>query len=238
MKRSSLPPLAGHRLEARSIQHQVTAQLRQMIISGELAPGAGVSETALAEAFGVSRTPVREALKQLEVEGLVTIAPRVGTSVTVPSRRSIGELFLVKEVLEGLAARLLALRGHVDELEALVANVEGSERAVAGETVEGYAELVHEFHDLILAGADNGKLHQHYRTLMNQLAYPRLVKTSLAQPDRPRESVREHRAVLELILAKDGDGAERAMRDHVRTSHRVLMEGLELPPTPEENRQC
>jgi DNA-binding GntR family transcriptional regulator len=92
---------------------------------------------------------------------------------------------------------------------------------------ERYAALVHEFHDLIVVGADNTKLEAHYRTLMNQLAFERLVRTSPAKPGRLGESDNEHHRVLGLILAKDGDGAERVMREHVRRSHQALMAGID-----------
>ncbi|MFI7704079.1 GntR family transcriptional regulator [Nonomuraea sp. NPDC049480] len=219
--------LRRQRIDGLSIQSRVIAEMRERIISGELEPGTNLSEIALAEAFGVSRTPVREALKQLQTEGLVEIRPRVGTFVRAPSRREITELFQMKELLEGAAARLLAQRGRVPELDALQANVAAADAAVAAGDRDRYAALVQEFHDLLITGADNAKLEAHYRILMNQLAYQRLVHTSLAQPGRLTQSDSEHRHVVELIAAKDGDSAERVMREHVRASHRALMAGLD-----------
>src|SRR5687767_5603672 len=112
-------------------QGRVIAEMRRRIISGELSAGVNLSELALAEDFGVSRTPVREALKQLQTEGLVEIRPRVGTFVTAPSRREITELFEMKELLEGAAARLLAHRGNVPELDLLRDNLREEDEAVA-----------------------------------------------------------------------------------------------------------
>ncbi len=200
--------------------------MRRRIISGELEAGVNLSELALAESFGVSRTPVREALKQLQTEGLVEIRPRVGTFVTTPSRREITELFEMKELLEGAAARLLAQRGRVPELDQLEENLVRPTWRSPRDDSARYAELVQEFHDLLITGADNAKLEAHYRTLMNQLAYPRLVTTSLSQPGRPLQSDREHHRVLDLIIAKDGDSAERVMREHVRASRQALLAGL------------
>jgi DNA-binding GntR family transcriptional regulator len=194
-----------------------------MIISGELAPRSSLSEMALSETFGVSRTPIREALKQLQIEGLVEIRPRVGTFVAVPSRRDLTEMFQMKELLEGAAARLLAFRGTVPELDLLQVNMRAADEAARDGDTDRFAELVHEFHGLIVTGADNGKLEAHYRTLMNQLVYPRLVRASLSRPGRLMASDNEHRRVVDLILAKDGDGAERVMREHVRLSHQALM---------------
>ena len=209
-----------------SMQGRVIAEMRRSIISGEIPADVSLSELALAEKFGVSRTPVREALKQLQTEGLVEIRPRVGTFVTSPSRREITELFEMKELLEGAAARLLAQRGRVPELDRLEANLEAADDAVARDDRARYAELVQEFHDLLIVGADNSKLEAHYRTLMNQLAYSRLVATSLSQPGRAVLSDQEHHRVVELIVAKDGDSAERVMREHVRASRQAVLAGL------------
>jgi DNA-binding GntR family transcriptional regulator len=212
-----------------SMQARVIAEMRRRIISGEIAPDVNLSELTLAEDFGVSRTPVREALKQLQTEGLVEIRPRVGTFVTTPSRREITELFVMKELLEGAAARLLAQRGRVPELDRLEANLDDADDAVARDDRERYAELVQEFHELLIVGSDNQKLEAHYRILMNQLAYSRLVTTSLSQPGRAVQSDREHHRVVELITAKDGDSAERVMREHVRASRQAVLQGLDTP---------
>ncbi|MFJ9173583.1 GntR family transcriptional regulator [Streptomyces sp. NPDC102360] len=214
-------------MQQTSMQAKVAEELRRMIISGELPPRSSLSEMTLSQTFGVSRTPIREALKQLQIEGLVEVRPRVGTFVAVPSRREITELFQMKELLEGAAARLLAFRGNVPEVERLAANMSAADDAVRAGDSEQYEKLVHDFHELIMVGADNSKLEAHYRTLMNQLAYARLVRTSLSQPGRLTESDHEHHRVLDLIRAKDGDGAERVMREHVRRSHQALMAGMD-----------
>ena len=209
-----------------NIQGRVIAEMRRRIISGEIATDVNLSELTLAEEFGVSRTPVREALKQLQTEGLVEIRPRVGTFVTTPSRREITELFEMKELLEGAAARLMAQRGRVPELDRLEENLREEDDAITRDDRVRYAELVQEFHDLLIVGSDNNKLEAHYRILMNQLAYSRLVTTSLSQPGRPAQSDQEHHRVVELIIAKDGDSAERVMREHVRASRQAVLAGL------------
>jgi DNA-binding GntR family transcriptional regulator len=202
---------------------RVLDQMRNAIIRGEYQPGASLSEVTLAEAYGTSRTPIREAIRQLQSEGLVDVVPRVGTFVRQPSRREIVELFQLKAVLEGLGAQLLAQRGPAAEAELLQVNVADSAAAVEAGDVERYAELVHEFHSLIVQGADSHQLTAHYHSLMNQLAYHRIVVTTLQHPGRLRASLAEHQRVLDRILDKDGFGAEAAMRDHVRSSEREAM---------------
>ena len=92
---------------AASLQSRVAAQIREGIVTGDYAAGTGLSEVTLSSELGVSRTPVREALKQLATEGLVDIVPRVGTFVATPTRRDMIELYGLKEIFEGCAARLL-----------------------------------------------------------------------------------------------------------------------------------
>jgi DNA-binding GntR family transcriptional regulator len=196
-------------------------RLRRMIVTGGAKPGDPFGELALAKAFDVSRTPVREALKQLEREGLVEVRPRVGTFVRKPSQREVLELFQLKESLEGLAAGLLAQRGDTPELAALDENVGREQEAVRAADAGGYSELVHDFHHTLVVGADNDKLLEHYELLMNQLAYHRIVAQTLRLPGRLDASLGEHAEVLRAIRSKDALTAELSMRRHVAQSRQA-----------------
>lgn len=209
----------------RGVRARIVEQLRDAIIRGDYEPGSSLSEVTLAELYGTSRTPIREAVQQLQSEGLVEVVPRVGTFVRTPSRRELVDLFELKTALEGLGAQLLAQRGRVSETDLLQANVADSEAAVEAGDTQRYADLVHDFHALVIQGADNRQLTTHYESLMNQLAYHRIVVNTLQHPGRLHASLEEHRTVLERILNKDGFGAEAAMRDHVRSSEREAMTG-------------
>lgn len=221
------------RRDVGNVQTMVADGIRSRIIRGELELGTSLSEAALANEFGVSRTPVREALKQLETEGLVQIRPRVGTFVTVPSRGEIIELFQMKELLEGAAARLLALRGtEAPEFALLKRNIQRSDAALAANDVKAYIDLVGEFHELIVEGAGNSKLQAHYRTLVNQLAFPRLVSASLSVPGRFAKSEDEHRLMLDILKTGDGATAEQFMRHHVRASQEALLESVAFSARP------
>ncbi|TAP28392.1 GntR family transcriptional regulator [Arthrobacter sp. S41] len=197
------------------------SRLRQMIVTGAVMPGALLAETALAQEFEVSRTPIREALKQLEREGLVEVRARVGTFVRKPTQREIHEMFELKESFEGLAAGLLAKRGPVPELEHLKENVARSQQAVEHGDAQEYSQLVHDFHSTLVAGADNRKLSEHYDLLMNQLAYQRIVSQTLSQPGRLQNSVKEHQAIIDAISSKDPLAAELVMRRHVAASSQL-----------------
>lgn len=215
---------AGTGIQVRgAARTRVLHELREAIIRGEYPPGAPLSEGTLADTYGTSRTPIREAVQQLQSEGLVEVRPRVGTFVREPSRRELGELFQLKAVLEGLGVQLLAQRGHIAETDLLRDNLDESDRAVTDGDVERYARLVHDFHGLIVQGADNTRLSEHYQMLMNQLAYHRIVITTLQHPGRLGASLQEHRTVFDRIVDKDPFGAEQAMRDHVRSSQREAL---------------
>lgn len=213
-----VPPLGT--LPHDDVTAPLLERLRSLVLSGDYPPGTQLAEVQLASEFDVSRTPVREALKQLENEGLVEIRPKVGTFVRTPTQREIVELFQLKEGFEGLAAGLLARRGATPELAALDRNLDESDAAAAANDTDRYAALVHEFHWTIVLGADNSKLAEHYSRLMNQLAYHRIVLRTVTAPGRITASTNEHRAIVEAIRSKDAIGAEFAMRDHVAISSR------------------
>lgn len=218
--------MQANRMNARAgdtAEMSLLDKVRSHVLGLGYEPGSLVPEAALASEFNVSRTPIREVLKQLEIEGLVEIRPRVGTFVRRPTRRELIELFQLKESLEGLAANLLAWRGPVPELATLERNLADSDAAAQAGDSEAYAELVHEFHWTLMRGADNHKLYEAYERLMNQLAYHRLVTRSVSDPNRLAASGREHRAVVDAIRQKDPLGAEFAMRNHVHASSRVAL---------------
>ncbi|UFJ40893.1 GntR family transcriptional regulator [Brevibacillus humidisoli] len=211
-------------VSTQSIHTQVTNVLRNAIVSGEFALGEKLSETALAQRLGVSRTPVREALKQLQQEGLVEIIPRVGTCVRKPTEKEIFELFKIKESLEGLAAGLMAERGEIPESNQLVQAMESMEEAVEKRDIDRYVESNGRFHDAILRGSGNSKLLYHFNLLINQLPYKRFVYITLDQPDRLEKSINEHRRIVEAIQARDTELAEKLMREHVKASGDKLIQ--------------
>lgn len=220
------PESSGDQPGAASAQSRVADELRQAIISGDLTPKSQVSEAALAVAHGTSRTPIREALKQLETEGLVRIVPRVGTFVTEPSWPDIVELSQIKAMLEGLGARRVAERQDTTVLTTLQRTLEAAEKAMKTGDVDRFVELVKDFHDAIMIGSGNRKLLWYYRALMNQMAYSRLIFSSLRQPGRLAASHEEHLAVMRAMVAGDPDAAEYAMRQHAAQSHRTLARGI------------
>ncbi len=216
----------NYSIEKESISLQVTNALREAIVAGRYRPGEKLSEALLSEKFGISRTPVREALKQLQREGLVEIISRVGTCVSKPTQKELFELFTVKESLEGLAAALLAEHGDVPALSELEEAFSTMEQCVEKEEIDGYIKANSKFHDAIMRGSDNSKLQFHFNLLINQIPYTRYVYLSLEQPNRVFDSLEEHRLVVEAIKSGDMEKAERAMRAHVKSSGQQLRQGI------------
>jgi DNA-binding GntR family transcriptional regulator len=222
LTRSDEPPIFAVLTDG--VHAQVTSALRRAIVSGLLQPGEALSETVLARRFGVSRTPVREALKQLERERLVEIVPRVGTYVRQATAGEVLEALVVKEVLEGTAARLLAARRGAPEIAELGRVARDLERAAAAGDLPAVVEANQRFHELIHRGAGSVKLQFHLELLLNEfrVPYQRLVSLTLSRPARLRRMLEEHRRILAALEAHDAAEAERAMRAHVRAGREEL----------------
>jgi DNA-binding GntR family transcriptional regulator len=209
------------------ITAQVTNAIREAIVTGEYEPGQKLSETALSEHYQVSRTPIREALKQLEREGLVEIIPRVGTCVTKPTEQELRELFTLKEVLEGLAAGLFTEKGDFSEIAKVRQTVTDMEKALQSSDNKLYVEANSIFHKTILEGANSSKLSYMFNLLMNQIPYNRYVFITIGDPVRREQSLKEHKAILTAIEKGDRMEAEKTMREHVRASGEELRRDIE-----------
>jgi DNA-binding GntR family transcriptional regulator len=217
------------------VQVQVTSALRHAIVSGQLQPGEALSEAVLARRYGVSRTPVREALKQLEREHLVQIVPRVGTYVQNASADDVLDGLVVKEALEGIAARLAAGRPdapEVSELSRLASEMEAA--AAAGADLAHIVEANLRFHGLILRLAASPALQFHLQLLLNQFRVPhqRQVAVTLSRPARLRQMLAEHRRIVTAIEAGDPAEAERAMRAHVSAGREEIRKVFRTQPGP------
>jgi DNA-binding GntR family transcriptional regulator len=210
---------ADRRLDSRTLWEQVRDQLREDILSGELPPGSVLNEAPLAESFGVSRGPVREALGRLESEGLIGITPRRGAVVTELTRDEFLEAYQVREALETLAIRLAVPRleeSGFERLRALQQEMIGhAERG----RVNAFFDANAEFHGLLVDASGNRKLHEMYRVLMDQMG--RYLARSLALRGSLERSVAEHSAILEAVEAGDADRATRLLADHIEVPQRV-----------------
>lgn len=197
------------------------------IRSGDLAPGARLRETELAARLGISRTPVREAIRQLEADGLVIHAPRQGAVIRALDYAEVMELYEMRAVLEGTAARMAARAAsdlELGELEAL-----NAELSAAPDAATAY-ELNRQFHLTLLDAAKNRFLVKSMNALQKTLLI--LGPTTLAAPDRAAAAVAEHARLLAALRARDEARAEAEMRAHIEASHIVRLRVLRTRERP------
>lgn len=215
------------RIASTALYQEVAERLRQRIFAHELPPGAWIDEQKLAEEYGISRTPLREALKVLASEGLVTLKPRRGCYVTEISAADIDDIFPLMAMLEGRCAFEAVRRirrEDVEEIQAIHAALE--EAAVKGE-IEAFFEANQEFHRKIQELAGNRWLLSVIQDLRKVLKLSRLHSLSLE--GRLQQSLEEHREIVAAILAGQAEKAEKAMHDHLLSGREALARMQEIP---------
>ncbi|WP_421905796.1 GntR family transcriptional regulator [Mameliella sp.] len=187
--------------------------------AGHLMPGDRLMEVELAKRLGFSRTPVREAIRQLESDGVVTHVPRVGAAIRSLDHAEISELYDMRTVLEGTAARFAARAASEVELAEL-ADIHATMAAGAGDPYV----LNRQFHAALLDAARNRFLKKAVASIHTTLLI--LGPTTLREEERAEDALREHAAILEGLQARDQDAAEQAMRAHIAAAHRARLRQL------------
>lgn len=200
---------------------RLAASIRDRISTGELEPGARLSERELCDDFAVSRTVVRETLRQIEAEGFVRIEPNRGAVVVTVSYADAEQMFELREALESLACSLFARRGAVEHKEALWEVVERLEAAVETGDLTAIIAAKTDFYGVLLLGAANDQLTTTLRLLRVRIDL--LRRYSLSLPERHPETLAEIRAIRDAIIAGDVDGARRAGEHHVRQASRAAL---------------
>ena len=215
-----------------SLRERIATQLRGAIVSGDLPAKTRLMEPELARRLGVSRTPLREAIRQLEAEGFLSTIPRMGTFVAEVTARDLEDVYAIRAVLEGLAARQAA--EQTDETSAAALRSLLAELALKTADYREYHEAAGRFHDAILAASGNQPLQAMYHTLTHQVA--RLRTLSLAVAQRPEVSLREHRRIASAILRGRGPEAERLMRSHVEGALAIVRRRIRRQGEPGKRR--
>jgi DNA-binding GntR family transcriptional regulator len=194
----------------------IVDHLRRAILDGKLAPGTVLRQEHLARQLHVSRTPLREALIALEREGFITIAPSGAASVVSLDARDAREIMDLREMVDGLAARLLAQRGLSAELDRELTALAKTMRALAARDQHGYLVANADFHVKIVEATGHARLQQFIPLvrMSSQVVYIRMQN----QGRRLTSSADEHARVLDAIRAGDTDAAERLAREHVRNA--------------------
>lgn len=213
----------NEKVHARSLVDVVAERIEAAIISGQLEPGAKLSEQGLAASLGVSRGPLREAIRRLEGRKLLERTPNIGVRVAQLSLKDLNEILQVREALECLACNLAALNMPKAEIAALKRVLDDHERQKSVQENQGYYQEAKnlDFHLRIVNGSGNERL---AHMLGGDLHYMLRVYRykSGAKPGRAAEVLKEHRAIVAALEARDPQGAETAMREHLRHARRYV----------------
>ncbi len=212
-------------IEHSPVGQSVYRALHDLLARHHFAPGEKLNVEALARDLGVSRTPVWEALKRLEVEGVVRTRPRKGVYIAALDAEKAREIYVVREAVEGLAARLAA--GHINAagLRALERSLDAQDAAAAAEDMAVLSQADIEFHNLVVQAGGNETLARILRSLYAQILVLRLQ--TLYLKDRMRPSILEHQRIFAALKSGDPDRAEEAARRHIRM---VLRDAMAVLP--------
>lgn len=205
----------------------VFENLRDAIITQVLKPGERLMEIQLADEMGVSRTPVREAIRKLELEGLVVMVPRKGAYVAGVSMKDIHEVYEVRSALEMLAVTLAAERITDEELNALEQQVlrESEEEAKKdGSDLDNIIYIDSSFHDIIYQAARNQRLVQFVNILQEQLQ--RFRAASLARPGRSKTALEEHKQIVEALSERNGELASKLAQEHIENAENAMIASM------------
>jgi DNA-binding GntR family transcriptional regulator len=211
---------SSHILVPPALYEQVAERLRTRIYSHELPQGGWIDEQALALEYGISRTPLREALKVLAAEGLVVLKPRRGCYVTELSEQDIDEVFPVMAMLEGRVAELATRRATGADFSRLAAIHDELEKHAAANNADRFFEANQRFHTGLQEIAGNRYLAQLIDDARKLIKLTR--RDSLRLEGRLKQSLQEHREILEALRAKDAAGARQAMHDHLLSGRAAL----------------
>lgn len=208
------------RIAQPALYEEVAERLRQRIFSHELLPGTWIDEQALAQDYGISRTPLREALKVLVAEGLVTLKPRRGCYVTEISEQDLDEIYPVMALLEGRCAFEAAQKATAADLARLEVAHADLERAATDSHIQRFFDANQTFHQIVQEIAGNRWLLQVIQDLRKVLKLTRLHSLSLE--GRPQQSLAEHRLIMAALRDGNAVAAEKAMADHIAAGRQAL----------------
>ncbi|MGE0798309.1 MAG: GntR family transcriptional regulator [Lautropia sp.] len=210
--------------ERQPLQERAVGELREAIVRGRIRPGERLSEPDLAQRFGISRSPIREALVQLEIEGFVERAPTGRVFVRPLDLEEARQLFVVRANLEGLAIRLAAENMSRRDTRRLEANLAAMDAASARGRISEALMLGAEFHQTIIDACGNRPLRESLSGFRARTSrYRHILASQEALSDH---RIDEHRRILRALLVPDADEAERAMIDHIEASSRATLEAL------------
>lgn len=209
----SLSITTGTQLKRRSLHEELTEALRELIVSGELQPSRKVPEKELCDHYGVSRTPLREALKVLATDGLVILEPNRGAWVSPITVKDLDEVFPVMAALEALAGELACQHVTDKEISAVRKLHDRMVKHYDARELDSYFEVNQQIHEAILAAARNETLINQYRSLAARVRRARYVANMT--PERWRQATEEHEVIMQCLENRDGPGLSSILKSHL-----------------------
>ena len=222
--KTQMPAGRPARLRSEPLKTSIAAMLRRKIITGEYPLGIKLSEKEIGRELEVSRTPIREALLLLQIEGLVTIRPQSGTFVFKPSEKDTVHLCNMRRILETAAIRLAAEVQDKTLLQQLEDNIEQSRRLLKAGRLDECHWLDTQFHRILIQSSGNPFLIDGYKIISDRLHALRQL-LPLTQ-ERIASALQQHKQMIEAIKANDQSRAEREIQAHVDRVRHILMENI------------
>lgn len=213
--------------ETRTLADQVCEQIVTAIVVGDIPPGQKISEPELARTYGISRGPLREAMRRLEALRLVERKPHVGARVVKLSAKELVEIYRVREALEGMACRLAAEFMPQDEIDSLRELLDEHEQSIAQLDGRSYFQKEGDldFHYRIVQGCKNSKLLEFLGGDLYHLVRMYRYQFSVSS-SRPKRALKEHRQIIDAIEARDSELAEMLMRRHIGNARKNIEDKL------------
>lgn len=199
-----------------SLRAKVFSRIQNDILNGVYQPGDSLTEKKLCEELGVSRTPVREALRQLELEELVQSTPNKGVVVTGVTSKDIEEIYIIRMMIEGLAARWATEHITPEEIQELKDALDLEEFYTMKKDADHILKIDSKFHDILFRASKSKPLMHMLRTFHHYVQRAR--NASFESPERAKKVLEEHKAIFDAVVEGDADKAERVTKEHVKNA--------------------
>lgn len=208
-----------------SLRGRVFHKIREDILSGKYVKGEELKENTIAKELGVSRTPVREALRQIELEGLINMVPNKGATVAGFTSKDVNDIYVIRSYLEGLCAKWACENITEEQIEQLEEIQYLTEFHTKKKHYDQLVELDNRFHDIIYE-ASNSRILNHLLTDYHHYVQ-RIRMQSLSNDERAKNCLEEHNAILEAIKERNGDKAEELAHQHIyKTIENISVKGI------------
>ncbi|MGD0237718.1 MAG: GntR family transcriptional regulator [Syntrophorhabdales bacterium] len=207
--------------DSTTIRRKVHTYLREQILSGEIGPHERLVETKIAKEIGTSRTPVREALHTLEMEGLLESIPRVGYEVSTISDKEVDEICQIRTAIETLAVRWAIEKNHKKLVNDLKKNITATEQRVGRGEVRAYVDLDAQFHEIIAGLSGSRRLLELAQALRRHMVRYRVQ--SIYAPDNVLRGIKGHKAILKAVETGDEASASEAIKNHLEQSKKDIL---------------